>query len=350
MIRVLVVDDSALMRKMIKEMIEEDKEITVVDSARNGKDAVIKARELRPDVITMDVNMPEMDGIAALQYIVEEDLGKVIMLSSLTQEGAMITFEALELGAFDFVPKPGGTISLNVKQVKNDLIEKIKLAYHSKKIGKENFNRKPQLKREGTGTKINLDNSTFHKISKAIAIGISTGGPKTIMDVLPLLPSDINASIFLVQHMPPSFTKQYAERLNNSCNITVVEAEAGMTVERGVCYVGKGGYHLTLYKVDKDIKIRLVQKPSHQFMPSVDVMMESVLSVYKENTIGVLMTGMGNDGASAMAKIKENGGITIAESEDTAVVFGMPREAIERGVVDYVLPSYEIANKLMELV
>lgn len=344
MIKVLVVDDSALMRKMIKEMIEEDKEIVVVDFARNGKDAVAKARYIKPDVITMDVNMPEMDGLTALQYIVEEDLGKVVMLSSLTQEGAITTFEALELGAFDFVPKPGGTISLNIKQIKSELIEKIKLAYYSKKNKKESKSKNIQIKTERISLKSNS------KTMKAVAIGISTGGPKTIMDVLPFLPEDINAAVFLVQHMPPSFTKQYAERLNNACKIKVVEAEAGIAVERGVCYVGKGGYHLTLYKTDKDIKIRLTQKPSHQFIPSVDVMMESVLSVYKENTIGVLMTGMGDDGASSMVKIRNQGGITIAESEETAVVFGMPKEAIERGGAEYILPSYEIANKLLEFI
>jgi len=344
MIKVLVVDDSALMRKMIKEMIEEDKEIVVVDFARNGKDAVAKARYIKPDVITMDVNMPEMDGLTALQYIVEEDLGKVVMLSSLTQEGAITTFEALELGAFDFVPKPGGTISLNIKQIKSELIEKIKLAYYSKKNKKESNSKNIQIKTERISLKSNS------KTMKAVAIGISTGGPKTIMDVLPFLPEDINAAVFLVQHMPPSFTKQYAERLNNACKIKVVEAEAGMAVERGVCYVGKGGYHLTLYKTDKDIKIRLTQKPNHQFIPSVDVMMESVLSVYKENTIGVLMTGMGDDGASSMVKIRNQGGITIAESEETAVVFGMPKEAIERGGAEYILPSYEIANKLLEFI
>ncbi|MCR4429612.1 MAG: chemotaxis response regulator protein-glutamate methylesterase [Tepidanaerobacteraceae bacterium] len=345
----LIVDDSALMRKLITQMLEEDPEIKVEGFAINGRDAIEKARELKPDVITMDVNMPEMDGLTALQYIVEENLGRVLMLSSLTQEGAVTTFEAIELGAFDFVPKPGGTVSINIKQIKQELIEKVKAAAASRSRtiaarGKRDTKNTYMLN-HGKRDDIYSPGSF-----KAIAIGISTGGPKTIMDVLPLIPEKINAAIFLVQHMPPTFTRQYAERLNNACSIKVTEVEAGMNVEKGVCYVGKGGYHLTIFKTENAAKIRLTQKPEHRFMPSVDVMMDSVLSAYGTNTIGVLMTGMGDDGASAMVKIKKAGGKTIAESEETAVVYGMPREAVERGGADYILPSYEIADKLVQLV
>ncbi|MGA1846607.1 protein-glutamate methylesterase/protein-glutamine glutaminase [Deferribacter abyssi] len=344
-IKVLVVDDSALMRKKIKEMLETDSEIEVTGIARNGEDCITKAKELNPDVITLDVNMPIMDGITALKILVEEEICPVIMVSSLTQKDAEITFEALEIGAFDFVPKPGGTISLNIDQIRDDLIRKVKAAVKGK------FK---TLKRKVDKTKRSIVKSRFFKKSdpklgfKAVCIGISTGGPKTIFDVLPHLPKDINAAIFLVQHMPPGFTASFAKRLDNYCEIKVKEAEAGDIVEPGICYLGKGGYHLTIFqRLNKNIVLRLPNKPEHLFKPSVDVMMDSVANTFQSDTIGVLMTGMGDDGADGMVKIKKLGGYTIAESEETAIVFGMPAEAIKRGGADIVLPSYEIAGEII---
>ena len=342
-IQVLVADDSALMRKYIREMLESDPEIKVIAIARDGEDAVEKARMYNPDVITLDINMPKMDGLTALQIIVEENIAPVIMLSSLTQEGALITFEALELGAFDYVAKPGGTVSLNIKEVRNELIAKVKAAA-SKGILKKLHRRKERIK-------VKKRKTVSERKNKAVAIGISTGGPKTLMDVIPYLPEDIPADIYIVQHMPPSFTKSFAQRLNNNSRIEVLEAEAGLEARNGLAVLGKGGYHLTTFKrLNGKIIIRTPSVPKTLFMPSVNIMMESVLSVYGKNTIGVLMTGMGDDGADAMVKIKKAGGITIAESEETAIVFGMPREAIERGGADYVEPSYKIAERIVQAV
>ncbi len=340
-IRVLVADDSALMRKQIKDMLESDPQIEVIGTARDGEDTIEKARKLEPDVITLDINMPKMDGLTALQILVEEEIAPVIMLSSLTQEGSLITFEALELGAFDYVAKPGGTISLNIKQVKDELIAKVKAAARKGVLSRLKRKKKVTVKRIGGRV----------KEKKAVAIGISTGGPKTLMDVIPYLPEDLPAAIFIVQHMPPAFTKSFAERLDKNSKIRVVEAEAGLEVENGLGILGKGGYHLTVFKkLSGSVIVRTPNKPEHLFMPSADIMMESVLSVYGENTIGVLMTGMGDDGANAMVKIKEAGGITIAESEETAIVFGMPKAAIERGGAKYVAPSYEIADLIVKAV
>jgi len=344
MIKVLVADDSALMRLMIKDILESDPEIKVLDTARNGKDVVEKARKLHPDVITLDVNMPEMNGLEALKIIKEENLGRVIMLSSLTKEGAEITLKALEFGAFDFIPKPGGSISVNLKNLSEEIIEKVKAAAKSRVSLKE---RDKTL--IASPPRINKESLFQSKEMKAVVIGISTGGPKNIMEVLPYIPSDINAAIFLVQHMPPAFTLQYAKRLNENSKIKVVEAEDGMRVEPGVCYVGKGGYNLLLEGDKRDARIKLTDYPKHRFMPSADVTMESVLTVFEEDTIGVLMTGMGSDGAEAMVKIRKAGGRTIAESEETAVIFGMPRAAIEKGGAEFVLPNYEIAAKIIEL-
>ncbi len=348
MIRVLIADDSALMRKILKKILESDPEIQVVSTARDGVDIVDKAREYQPDVITMDVNMPGQDGITALQYIIYEKICPVIMVSSLTQEGALTTFEALELGAFDFVAKPGGTVSGEMEKVAGELLEKIKLAAQSGKCGL--IKEKPV---RGSERKFSRKNPgrVVRQVLKAVAMGISTGGPKMIYEVLPLIPPDINAAFFLVQHMPSNFTSAYVNRLNEACQVSVVEAQAGTKVEAGVVYVGSGGRHLNLVRNSAgDAVIRLSSKPDHLFVPSVSVMMHSVLAVYSKQTIGVIMTGMGSDGADSMVEIRQAGGLTIAESEESAIVFGMPGEAIKRGGAEIIVPIWDIASEIVKAV
>jgi two-component system chemotaxis response regulator CheB len=349
-IRVLIADDSALMRKALREILSSDPEIEVVDTARDGEDAVKKALELEPDVITMDINMPGMDGLTALQYIVEKEICPVIMVSSLTQEGALITFEALELGAFDYVAKPGGTISLNIKKISEELIEKVKIAGREGVLSKiKKRLRKPVEYRKDI-VKAEKQFIPAGEVKKAVAIGISTGGPKTLMEIIPELPADLDAAVFIVQHMPPNFTASFARRLDQYSQIPIKEAEAGDIVNNSSGYLGKGGYHLLLKQSNNNIMIRLSTKPEMLFVPSVNVMMEAVLEVFGKNTVGVLLTGMGDDGADAMVKIRKAGGITIAESEETAIVFGMPREAIERGGADIVVPSYRVAEEIVKAV
>lgn len=346
-IRVLIVDDSALMRKALKEILSSDPEIEVIGTARDGEDAIAKAMELEPDVVTMDINMPGMDGLTALQYIVSKEICPVVMVSSLTQEGALATFEALELGAFDYVPKPGGTISLNIKKVSDEIIEKVKLAGKTGVLGKikKRLKRVSEYKRNPIKKTVSVP---IMDVKKAVAIGVSTGGPKTLMEILPELPADLDAAIFIVQHMPPNFTASFAKRLDQYSQIPIKEADAGDIVVNNSGYLGKGGYHLLLKKMAESIRIRLSTKPELLFVPSVNVMMESVLEVFGSNTVGVLLTGMGDDGADAMVKIRKAGGITIAESEETAIVFGMPKEAIERGGADIVAPSYKIAEEIIK--
>ncbi len=348
MIRVLIADDSAMMRKLLTKILQTDPDIEVIGAARDGNDVVEKARQLKPDLITMDVNMPGQDGITALQYIVHEKICPVIMVSSLTQEGAITTFEALELGAFDFVPKPGGTVSSNMESVSEELLSKVRAAVLSKSR-RRRVDNSPPIKKQSL-VEPNISRPT-NKPMKAVAMGISTGGPKVIYEVLPILPADINAALFLVQHMPPNFTSTYTKRLNDNCRLEVVEAQAGMKVEKGIVYVGSGGRHLNLAKNSAgDVLIRLPSKPDHLFIPSVTVMMNSVLNVYGPQTVGVIMTGMGNDGADSMVAIRKAGGMTIAESEESAIVFGMPGEAIKQGGAQVIAPIWDIAREITRAV
>lgn len=349
--RVLFVDDSALMRRVLRRIVEEDNEIEIAGFARDGEDGVQKARELRPDVISMDINMPKMDGITALQIIMSEKICPVVMVSSLTQKGAVTTFEAMELGAFDYVGKPDGTVSAEMGTVARELLIKLKAA--AKVGGMERLQGKVDRKRRvehGAPARLVTPPAPVKTRFgyKAVTIGISTGGPSTLMEVLPLLPADLPAAVFLVQHMPANFIASFAQRLQDHSAIKVVKAEPGMTVQPGTCYVAKGDHHLNVVgKPNGEVVIRTPDYPKTLFMPSVGVMMESVLATYGPDTIGVLMTGIGDDGADAMVKIRQAGGGTIAESEETAVVYGMPREAIERGGASVVAPSYSVSREIM---
>lgn len=352
-IKVLIVDDSALMRKALKEIVMTDSSLDVVGTARDGEDAIEKANELNPDVVTMDINMPVMDGLTSMQYILNDHPKiAVLIVSSLTAEGAMTTFEALELGAFDYVAKPSGTVSSNIYIVGREIIQKVKLAYKS--VNKKNISDRVARRNNVVTQKRVLDTrkndiGKCKKLSKVVVIGISTGGPGTLMEIMPMIPQELNAAVIIIQHMPPSFTASFAARLNSACKIPIKEAEAGDVIENGRGYVAPGGYQLVVRK--EGSIIRLTNTPKTIFMPSVNVTMESILNAYGgENVIGVLMTGMGDDGADAMVKIRNAGGITIAEDQSTAVVFGMPREAIERGGAEIVLPSYRIPDAIIKAV
>jgi len=345
-VKVLVADDSALMRREIKAMVEEDSNFEVIECVKDGLEAVEKTRELDPDLIILDINMPNMDGLTALHRIMQEYPKPCIMLSSLTQEGSLSSYEALELGAIDFVGKPSGTISRDIVKVKEELNFKMRAAVRASKK-----NLKPRTKK----SKVKIEPSTpIRKSSKEIiVIGQSTGGPRNIMDVIPFLPANLEVPIIIVQHMPAHFTKSFAERLNNESALHVKEARSSDVLLQGNVYLAPGDRHLvTVKQASKNkISLRTSRYPENTLhRPSVDVTMESALSIYGDKILAVLMTGMGADGAETMKKIHEAGGTTIAESEETCVVYGMPREAIEIGAVDFVLPSYKIAEKIIEII
>ncbi len=352
-IRVLIADDSALMRREIRRILESDPMIEVVAAARDGQDAVKKTQELDPDVVALDINMPVMDGLTALQHIMMVSPRPVVMVSSLTQEGALTTYEALELGAVDFVGKPGGTISRDIAKVANEIIYKVKAAARAnrKKLGRF----RPRQRRPEPKAPRMRPTRPARAGGKVVVIGQSTGGPNTIMDILPFLPEDLGAPVIIIQHMPASFTPSFAQRLDNNCALSFKEAERGDIIEPNHGYLAPGDYHLLLAPRGmgkSGALVRLSTEPADTLhTPSVDVTMMSVLDLYGgPNIVAVLLTGMGADGADAMAAIRKAGGRTIAESEETCVVFGMPREAIARGGAEFILPSYKIGEKIVELV
>jgi len=340
--RVLVVDDSALVRMAVSDLLKNAG--IEVETAKNGKEAIEKLMEFRPDVITLDINMPVMDGLSALKVIMERRPTPVIMLSSYTKEGAKETIEALKLGAVDFIPKPDGVLA-DYSAVADELIRKIYAVAENSPI----LIRLQNLKKLREG----VVRRKWKKKSKdlCVLIGSSTGGPTALEMIIPRLPADLPAPVFVVQHMPPGFTTQLAERLDNISEIKVKEAENNEKVKDGVVYIAPGGYHMKLGKALNVVRIKIVEgKPVNAVKPSIDVTAESVVEVYGGNVIGVILTGMGQDGAYGMKRIKDMGGYTIACSEDTCVVFGMPKAAIELGAIKSVKPVYEIAEEIVNAI
>lgn len=341
-IRVLVVDDSALMRKKISDLINSDDELEVVGTARNGEEAVQEVMIRRPDVITLDIEMPRMDGLTALGYIMSECPTPVIILTGHTRWGSVGTINALEYGAVDFMLKPSGVISLDIAKVKHELLAKIKTAA---KVNVKNLHLHllPANKRLKVSPSLSLD--------KLVIIGASTGGPKAISEVLPRLPGDLPAGILLVQHMPGDFTKDFAKRLDFESELYVKEAEDSEAIEPGKVLVAPGDFHMVVKHGKERNFVSLNQDPEmHNIRPSISVTMLSAAPIYCEKTIGVILTGMGSDGVEGMALIKHFGGKTIAEDQSTAIVYGMPKAAVDKGVVDKVVPIFEIAAEIEKLV
>jgi two-component system chemotaxis response regulator CheB len=334
LIDVLVVEDSAFMRKVITEILETDPEIKVVDNAINGLDGVKKTSLLKPDVITMDVEMPNMDGIEAVKKIMESNPTPIIMISAYTKKGAQKTIETLIAGAVDFVEKPGGPISLNIRDIKEEIIKKVKIAS------------KANLKTTTKRKKISLDKKKMG--DSLVIIAASTGGPKIITSIFKKLPPDFPAPIVVVQHMPGTFTKAFARRLDEHSSISVMEGKDGSFLNKGKAFIAPGNFHL---EFGKNRRIKLNKKPAlHGLRPSADITMNSASENFDGNLIGVILSGMGKDGSIGVRNIGRRGGYIIAQDKDTSIVYGMPKSAIDSGCVDLVLPFNEIAEKLIALV
>ncbi|MCW2277922.1 protein-glutamate methylesterase/protein-glutamine glutaminase [Heliophilum fasciatum] len=357
-IKVLVVDDSAFMRKVISDMLSSESDIVVVGTARNGQEALEKVKQLSPHVITLDVEMPVMDGLTTLERLMRESPVPVVMLSSLTKAGEVATLQALQLGAVDFVAKPSGTISLDIHKVRDELITKLRVAASVKIRTKSTLHVTapvaPTIAKTSQRPSVLPTAKMGERLEKLVLLGTSTGGPKALYEVIPRLPANLGAAVLVVQHMPPGFTRSLAERLNLSSALKVKEAQHDEPILPGVVYIAPGDYHLTVRVTgtsggSSQMWINLNQEPAvggHR--PAVDVMMKSAASQFWSHMVGVILTGMGSDGTEGMKLIKQRSGRTIAEDASTCVVFGMPKVAIESGCVDRVVPLTDVADEIVK--
>jgi len=344
--KVLIVDDSAYTRQTIKKIIEEDASFEVVGIAGDGLDAMAKTLRLLPDIITLDFEMPEMDGFSFLRWLMRERPTPVIMVSS--HADSKTVFKALELGAVDFIAKPTRRASIELQTIEKDLIRKIK---GIKKIRLDILSRNLELLDREDELLAPKHEQTGKNVIELVAIGSSTGGPAALQIVLTRMPSNFKAAIVISQHMPKGFTGPLAERLNRMSQLRIKEAEEGDIIEAGMVYICPGGVHLGIRKRGSKKQIMLKEGSFiDKYIPSVDAMMSSAADVYGASSLGVILTGMGNDGKKGMLEIKKQGGYTIAESEETAVVFGMPAEAIKNGAVKTILPLSEISAEIVRVV
>jgi two-component system chemotaxis response regulator CheB len=344
-IRVLVVDDSAFMRTALARMIACEPDIEVVATASCASIAFEKISSLDPDVVTLDINMPGLDGLGALRCIMNQFPRPVIMVSAATEKDAETTLEALSAGAFDYVAKQLSATSLEITHIRNELISKIRAAAQSRRsrLISPEFRKAPH---SATLKSSNLAPT----VPAVVAIGVSTGGPKALEEILPLLPSDFPIPLLIVQHMPIGFTTLFAQRLNSLSSIKVKEAAQGELIRSGTAYVAPAGLHMRVVPGLSDSKpvISLDKNPADALhIPSVDVMMNSVAQVFRNRVIGVIMTGMGSDGSAGMSAIFRQGGLTIGQDEGSCAVYGMPRVCAQLGVLTQVLSLSEIPAQII---
>lgn len=353
-IKVMVVDDSAFMRKFLGEIIKQDSALQLVGTARHGLDALAKLKSLKPDVLTLDVEMPVLNGLDTLRKIMARKPLPVVMVSSFTHKGSEMTIEALAAGAVDFIPKPSNWKDEHAGELKRQLPRKIKEAarvhlqallspdtYQGASVaGKAVLPQEEPPGKERT--------PADQLANRAIAIAASTGGPRALEEVLRRLPVDLPAAILVTQHMPPQFTRFMAERLDRISFVKIQEASAGDSIRTGEVYIAPGGYHLV---AQKDRTIALSNSVRVNYVrPSADVMMESVAKIFGAAVIGVVLTGMGRDGLAGMIRIKEKGGQTIVQDPSSAALPGMPRAVLQEGCADQVLPLSQIAGAIVRLI
>ncbi len=369
--KVLVIDDSALMRKKIRAILE-DAGFEVV-TARDGQDGLDRCREEDPDVVTLDINMPVMDGLTCLSHLMTEMPRPVVMVSSLTEKGAVATFEALELGAVDFIPKPDGTVSLHIDRIADELVQKVRAAARAKgrialrgRTAGRTASPRAATATEPAEAPARRSTARPARVARRepaartepvsgggvpkglVVIGVSTGGPSTLERILPKLPADFPFPVIVAQHMPATFTSVFARRLDGLCDLAVLEVRRSMPIEVGNIYIGKGDADVVVARRGaRRVVTSVPADPQHLWHPSVERLVRSVLEHWRpERVIAVQLTGMGYDGAAAMKELHDRGGKTIAESEDSAVVYGMPRELVELGGADVVIPADKVAGQL----
>jgi len=340
-IKLLIVDDSPIFRQMVNMILQKHSHLNVVGLAANGEKAMKLVVEQKPDVILLDLEMPQIDGFTFLRWLMAYYPTPVLVISS--HSDGYTVFRALELGACDFYGKPSSNGVL--MEQPNDLISKIEIL---SKISKESLSKKySRLARSKKQAEVTPSSKRTEVLSRILAIGASTGGPPALVEIISNLPEEIPVPVVVSQHMPPGFTKSFAERLNKLSRLQVSEVGGGEPLEAGRVYIAPGGHHLLFEKMASRVYTCLKAKTEEdRYAPSVDLMMTSAAEIFGAGVFGVILTGMGDDGKVGLERIKKQGGITLAESEETAVVFGMPREAIEAGVVDQVLPLHQIAEEI----
>lgn len=367
MIKLLITDDSALMRRVLEDIFLEEGDFQI-RLARNGTEAIELVRSFDPQVVTLDVQMPGMDGLACLSQIMIEAPRPVVMISSLTAEGADATLEAIELGAVDFVTKPSGTVSLEIDRLRPVLVQKVRAAANARIRRTLRLTERVRHQIRGVGVTartppVRAPRKTPAKIGAnrlktgegmpgLVLIGTSTGGPAALDVVLPQLPADFPWPVLIAQHLPASFTGAFARRLDRECQLRVVEVAQPMPLQAGTIYIGRGDADVTVAsRAAGVIALPAPAKASYLWHPSVERMVASALeNIDASRLIGVLMTGMGNDGAEAMKRLRQGGGHTIAEAESTAIVWGMPGELVKNGGAEMVRPLEDIATTLIDLV
>ncbi|HMO14311.1 MAG TPA: chemotaxis response regulator protein-glutamate methylesterase [Pirellulaceae bacterium] len=359
-IRVLIVDDSAVIRKLLGETLAADPAVEVVGTAPNGKIAIAKIPQLEPDVITLDMEMPVMDGLETLTELKKLDLKlPIIMFSTLTSRGAQATFDALARGASDYVAKPAnvGSVNESIQSVRESLLPKIKCLcpwYESEQTTPSLTSPVPSAEVSKPATSEPSLIRPMARLTRKIdivAIGSSTGGPNALQTVLAGLPADFPVPIVITQHMPPIFTQQLANRLDQLSNIHVLEAEEGMPVIPGQAIIARGNYHLTLERKKNEVFVKFNSDPhEHSCRPAVDVMLRSIAGLYGANTLGVILTGMGHDGKQGCDQLHSMGAQIIAQDKSTSTVWGMPRAVAESGIADAVLPLDRIQTEIINRV
>ena len=346
MINVLVVDDSAFMRKIFSEKINSEPGLTVIDTARNGEQALEKIAELKPDIITLDIEMPVRNGLETLKVLRRKHPAlPVLMVSALDNRDTVM--KALEMGAFDFIPKPSGSISLDIDDIEKELLAKLKTGASScqpaQNTDKSHITLNERAELNGEKKKTLSRKGRF----PIIAMGASSGGPRAVKQILSSLPRELPAALAIVQHMPAGFTTSLARRLNQESALEVKEAEPGDRLKPGSVLLAPGDYHM----VFSENRVELNQRPRRWGVrPCADYMMSSLAALYDKRVIGVILTGMGSDGGEGMKAIKEHGGYGIVEDESTALVYGMPRTVIETGAYDEILPREDIPARLLKVI
>jgi len=350
-VRVLVVDDSAFNRRSIVKMLESLPNVEVIGYACDGEDGLRKVIDLRPDLITLDLEMPRMDGFTLLRIVMQKQPTPIIVVSSRSDDGDV--FKALELGAVEFVPKPSSKVSPVLMDIREELLQKVR------EVTSANLNNVmahgdavSRLKRVSTSARRPQQDAVSDVASETyrmVVIGSSTGGPPALQNIFSAITDDIPVAFAVAQHMPPGFTRAFAERLNRFCALTIKEAENGDIVRPGQVLIAPGGKNLELFQKGSNVIAKVSDPEGHQrYLPSVDALFSSAASIYGERLLGVVLTGMGNDGSKGVHAINNHGGRVIAEAEESCVVFGMPKEAIATGLVDRIVPLPLVCKEILK--